>query len=174
MNLVLKRSENGDVQPRERVVRTEPTGVAGLCRGHLRIAAALLAVSQALVCGCGQRGPTLCTVSGTVTLDGVQPTAEVVFEPANGLYAAAAARTKNGQFTLRIPKGECLVRITGWIPGPARSPATSKPPGGEDAEVENVIGIPKHYNLETTLTADVKKSGDRFDFELESAPSKKR
>jgi hypothetical protein len=132
------------------------------------------------VCGCGPRDPKLCVVSGTASFDG-QPIsrAEIIFEPKSGQFAAGAAIIVNGEFkALRVAPGESYVRISGALksePLPQTQPARREESPGIPLDVPmKVTRIPPRYNDETILTADVKKSGDRFDFKLESAPVKKR
>jgi hypothetical protein len=132
------------------------------------------------VCGCSSRGPTLCTVSGTASFDGQPiPRAEIIFEPKSGQFAPGASIIVNGEFkALRVAPGESSVRISGAIktePLPQSQPASREEIPGIQVDVPmKVTRIPPRYNDETILTADVKKSGDRFDFKLESAPVKKR
>jgi hypothetical protein len=123
--------------------------------------------------GCGQSDRA--SVSGRVTLDGQPlqsgsitffptgntkgPTAGDVIE--GGIYSVSASRGPvAGQYRVEIRS----MRKTGRkirVPVPA-------PPGTMMDEL--VSGIPAIYNDESTLTAEVIKGKNHFDFDLKSKP----
>lgn len=119
-----------------------------------------------LVVGCGQGGPPMGKVSGTVTLDG-NPLAdvEVEFTPqAEGGSPSYGQTDASGQYDLMFSLdrkgalvGKHTVRIT-------------VPEFDEDGDpIVSTIEIPAKYNSESELTADVPKGGDTIDFALESS-----
>jgi len=99
------------------------------------------------------------SVTGTVKYDGKEvDEGDMIFEPDNKSLAPEGAKIKGGKYSANLPKGKYKVRITAnrTIPG-------KKGPMGEDA-VEQYI--PKKYNEETTLTADVTGDKKSIDFEM--------
>ncbi|MFO0950537.1 MAG: hypothetical protein U0835_05170 [Isosphaeraceae bacterium] len=144
-----------------------------LLRSRSALAAAVLALA-ALAPGCGSepadfpREP----VAGTITLDG-RPLDEglITFTPTDKPEPVVSAVVTDGAFTLGRPDGPA--------PGPHRVEVWSQKPTGKTvrdpdragekvAEVRSVV--PEHYNVNTTLTAEVKPGADnRFEFGLSSA-----
>lgn len=120
-----------------------------------------------MVCsGCGQSGPEVASVEGTVTLDGQPlPNASVIFVPEGGRPAAAMTDAE-GHYVLTFSKdkqgatpGKHKVRITTFV---------------EADEGEGIEGqpekVPMKYNAQTTLEFVVeegKKNIANFDLDSE-------
>jgi hypothetical protein len=127
---------------------------------RLFIAFTLWAVG--LLAGCG--GPQAAEVNGTVTLDS-KPLADgdIIFEDPQGKTTPAGGKVADGRYSVAVAPGPKKVRIN-----------ASKPPSKPDpvmgmAPVESMI--PKQYNSETKLTADVKAGKqDGVNFDLKSKP----
>ena len=139
----------------------------------------LLLASSAL-CGCGAeddypREP----FSGTVTIDG-RPLdkGHIVFEPKGQQPTQSGSEVVGGRFD--IP------REAGAMPGPyvvavfaddAPLPVGVQPGTAEaDAAIRKaartVVKVPRKYNVETTLTAEIKAGGpNAFAFDLSSKPA---
>lgn len=121
-----------------------------------------LGLSAALMlAGCGQGGPTRCEVVGKVTLDG-QPvaTGEVLFLPADGIGPSDACPIVNGEFKGQVTPGAKQVQVNS-----TKDTGKVAPDGLPD--YQNII--PKQYNTESTLTAEIKQ-GDAtpLSFDLKS------
>lgn len=83
-----------------------------------------------------------------------------MFLPSNKSNAPQGSTIKDGAYKLRAEAGSYRVQITAIRPVPGK-----KGPMGEDA-VEQYI--PKNYNEQTTLTAEVKEGHNQLDFPLTS------
>jgi hypothetical protein len=159
--------------------------------GTKSISALLLGVVAALSCGCGQTGPDygslgLCSVQGTVTLDGTPlEKALVLFEAADATFSYGLTDGSGHyelMFNSRQPgamKGSKVVRI--WssrgIPGAseAGSGEEGEDPddatGGTEGGAAKPAGqerIPAKYNRQSELTATVEKESETFNFDLRS------
>jgi hypothetical protein len=136
------------------LIRARVVGMIGLS----------VALSMAVV-GCGQGGPPMGKVSGTITLDG-EPlaNADVEFTPqfdgaspsygdtdANGQYDLVFSRSRKGAWV-----GKHTVRIM-----PSLTDAN-----GDD--IEPTYKLPARYNAKSELTAEVPKGGGTIDFDLTS------
>lgn len=125
----------------------------------------LLAVAVLSLVGCGPSGPVTYPVSGTVTFDG-QPLPEgfITFVP-EGDISPDAGKIVEGKFEFRAQAGKKRIEIN----------ANRTKPG---AKVEPSMGavpfeqyIPEAYNTKSTLTEEVKSSGEnKFTFDLKSKP----
>lgn len=121
------------------------------------------------VAGCSARPagqPEIAPVSGTVTLDG-QPLAgvSVVFESDRGVLSFGNTDDE-GRYTvsyIRSARGAGLGRNVVRISTPTMGPSS---PLRKDK-------IPSIYNTASTLTVDVVKGRNVFDFTLKSKPSGK-
>ena len=126
-------------------------------RGFIGFAAVLGAL--VMIQGCGQSGPKMLDVKGTVNFDG-KPVAEgdIAFLPENEAVGGEGAKIKDGQYSMKVKEGRNKVRITGSrvVPG-------KKGPMGEDW-VEQFI--PQKYNDTTTLTAEVSAGKTQHNFDL--------
>ncbi|HEV7282141.1 MAG TPA: carboxypeptidase-like regulatory domain-containing protein [Pirellulaceae bacterium] len=120
----------------------------------LAAAAFISAVLLATTVGCG---PTLGSVSGTVTMDG-QPVegVQLDFEPVEGGAGATGFTDEQGNYGLMFPgrqegapPGEYFVRLTGAE--------------RDDAEP---LKIPTKYNVESDLKRTVEAGSNDFDFEI--------
>lgn len=148
-------------------------------RPHLTV---LLLIPPALSCGCGveadyPREP----LSGVVTIDG-QPLGKghIVFEPKGQQPTQSGGEVIDGKFN--VP------REAGAMPGPyvvavfaddAPLPVGVQPGTVEaDAAIrkaaKTVLKVPQQYNINTTLTAEIKAGGpNAFTFDLSSKPAGK-
>ncbi len=157
-----------------------------------RISALLLAVIAALSGGCGQTDPDygslgLCSVQGTVTLDGTPlEKALVLFESADGTFSYGLTDA-SGHYELMFNsrqtgalKGSKIVRIWSSRGNPGGSEAGS---GGEGEDPDAAADgteeggaakpagqerVPAKYNRQSELTATVDKATETFDFDLRS------
>jgi hypothetical protein len=131
--------------------------------GVIRSALVLLV---ALVFGCAPSGPKTYPVSGTVTFDG-QPLQDgyVTFVSSGGDIGPDAGKISAGEFSFRAQAGPKRVEIQANRPKPG---AAADPAMGA---VPQEQFIPSHYNLQSTLTAEVKPDGEnRYEFQLKSKP----
>ncbi|MCL2622403.1 MAG: hypothetical protein FWD31_01955 [Planctomycetaceae bacterium] len=106
-------------------------------------------------------------VQGKVSYDGkAVARGSIAFVGENGKGTVFGEQFQNGSFSARVPKGEYLVKITGFesvkldqpIPGIAGSPPTThvdKP------------SIPGKYNMFSQMTIEIDGSKKVFDFDLE-------
>ena len=120
--------------------------------------AALLVAT--LVCGCSH-GPKLYPVSGAVTFDGA-PVAEgdILFLPVDTALAPEPGTIKDGKYALQAREGKKRVEIR----ASKIQPGGAKGAGGEPVPEEY---LPRIYNSESTLSAEVKSSGEnKIDFPL--------
>lgn len=137
----------------------------------------ILVIGSLLVAGCGGSGERLAPVEGTVTLDG-EPlaNARVEFElsaenPSYGKVSGSAAYGRTdakGRYKLKYthekngaPVGKHVVRIT------TRDTTID----AEGNEVQVPERLPRKYNLDSELTAEVKPESNNIPFALELAPS---
>jgi hypothetical protein len=160
--------------------------------GTKRLAALLLGVFAAILCGCGQTGPDygslgLCSVQGTVTLDGTPlERALVQFEAADTTFSYGLTDGSGHyelMFNSRQPgtmKGSKIVRI--WssrgIPGAAEAGsgeegedpdnAVAGVEGGDAAKPAGQERVPAKYNRQSKLTANVENESETFNFDLRS------
>jgi hypothetical protein len=125
---------------------------------------ALFAASAMLLAGCGPTGPVTHTVSGTVTFDGV-PVAkgDIIFRDAAGQDKSYGGQITDGKFSFESSPGKKKVEINAMREVPGKMDTSN--PGAEVPLMEQYI--PKQYNTESTLTAEVPGSGD-FTFDLKS------
>jgi hypothetical protein len=115
----------------------------------------------ALLAGCGERGPSLANVSGTVTLDGQPlPNARVTFYPVSGIRESTGLTDPSGKYELIYLRdthgaalGDHVVRIH------------------KQAIEEGVAApspLPLKYNEESELTTIVVSGQNTCDFSLHS------
>lgn len=132
-----------------------------------RLAAAMVLPASFLIAchGCGGQAaktPPLAQVTGTVTLDG-RPLAEarVDFEPKASAATAHGLTDASGKYTLYYTQG-----VKGAAIGPhvVRIEASPMP----DASGKMPAQVPAKYNMNSTLTAEVKAGDNTFDFPLTS------
>jgi hypothetical protein len=113
------------------------------------------------VYGCSPTGG-LQEVTGNVTFDDKPiPEGDILFVPDDKALGAEAGKIKDGKYTVKAKPGPSHVKIMASHEVPGK-----KGPMGEDPAIEPYI--PKKYNDETELTADVGKGKDHFDFKLKS------
>lgn len=134
--------------------------------GRFLLVHALL-LTALLLAGCGRTGtgPDLYTVVGEVTLDGRPiPEGRILFRRADGDQKAFAAEIADGAYRLAAEPGQMKVEILASriVPGKFDTSNGGPEPVGE-------MYIPKQYNSESVLTAEVTPSGtNRIPFELQS------
>ena len=125
-----------------------------------RRAIGCLVISLLLVAGCGDKGPLRHQVTGTVNLDG-QPleSGQVLFIPSDGQGPADACPIVAGKFEGKVAPGAKRVEIT----------ATKEVPAAEPGGMPDYVTlVPKQYNTESTLTAEIKDGEAPLTFDLES------
>lgn len=112
--------------------------------------------------------PDMGQVTGTVTMDG-QPLADatVVFSPENG-RPASGKTDASGKYELiyiRDEKGckigKCKVSISTLV-------EAAEAEGEDNKKPENPEKVAASFNTNTTLTAEVKKGENTFDFEVKA------
>ncbi|OWK37556.1 hypothetical protein FRUB_06676 [Fimbriiglobus ruber] len=104
--------------------------------------------------GCGPSGPKMVPVSGEVTFNGKPvETGDILFMPAEGHAAPEGGRIVNGRYECTCVPGKkrVEVRATREIPGTSDSMRGGRP------RVEDYV--PRQFNVDTTLTADVPAAG---------------
>lgn len=106
--------------------------------------------------------PPMIAVKGIVKLDGKpMPTGDVFFSVPG--YAPSKLKVSNGAFSGEAYEGTNRVEIMTYKDGPAMS----TDPGGPPTKV-NIL--PKRYNSDTKLSADVKSGSDNdFKFDVTSS-----
>lgn len=124
-------------------------------------------MTAVLLCGCGGE-PAGSSVYGEVTFQG-KPLDQgmIIFSPAEGQGTLSGGPIKDGRYTVPaesgLAPGKYTVRISSTEGG---GPST----GGlrdDVPEVEAKERIPAQYNVQTTLTAEVKESGEnKFDYDI--------
>ncbi len=138
-------------------------------------------VSAALVpfiAGCGDSGPKLHPVSGTVTLEGKPlPNAGVMFFPRGATLgnACVGITDADGKYTLKpegrggtgAPEGEFAVTISKMKDPPPGKPGESAP---AETGLEETLS-PKYWDSAITiLSAKVPAGGTTVDFPLKRRP----
>lgn len=130
----------------------------------------ILLVSFLAFCGCEEKKLTL---SGNVSFDGAPLNdGGIVFVPVDNPQTEFKEKIIDGKYTISIPAattGNMLVRIY--------ATRLDTPQDGAVSEAElklnpsigmtTIMYIPKRYNTESTLTADVSPTTTTFDFQLE-------
>ncbi|MBQ9874454.1 MAG: hypothetical protein IJM30_08310 [Thermoguttaceae bacterium] len=133
-------------------------------RKNIALHAALFSVLLCLaaLAGCA-KNDGLCTVEGTVTLDGA-PLAEgtINFGPMAGSSGTATgAKIENGKYSARASEGEMIVNIRSQ-----KKETTQDPEHGETMTFTELI--PEKYNQQSELKATIKPGKNTFDFDLKS------
>jgi hypothetical protein len=131
-----------------------------------RLSRAVGLLLVALAAGCGES--KTCEVSGTVTWNGeALPEGDILFVPADGKGPPAATKVRGGGFKLQVPPGKKKVEVH------ASRPAGPVDPVMKTARREPYI--PRRYNDQTVLEADVTRGGgNHFTFALDDKPAASR
>jgi hypothetical protein len=132
-------------------------------KSYLIIGASL---SMMVCSGCGESGPEVASVEGTVKLDGQPlPDATVMFIPENG-RPAAAMTDAGGHYVLTFTEGR-----KGAMPGKHKVRITTFREADESEEIEGQPEkVPMKYNAQTTLEFEVEAGKKNIaDFDLDSA-----
>jgi hypothetical protein len=119
-----------------------------------------------VVSGCGDAGPPMGEVTGTVTVDG-EPAQEgaISFYPTDGKSSTAGAAIKGGRYTAQVPVGESKVEIrVSKIVGHRKLYDTP------DSETQPILEqvLPAKYNDQTELLIDVASGANEQNYDLES------
>ncbi len=116
-----------------------------------------------LLAGCG--GPSLATVTGVVQCDGAPlKKGEIIFEAADADSTPESAQIKDGKYRVTIAPGKKIVRINASRGNGIVDPLM-KTEGRESM-------IPTEFNVQSTLTADLKAGQqDGVNFEDTSIPA---
>jgi len=111
-----------------------------------------------VITGCGPSGPTMRTISGTVTYDG-QPVSngQIIFRATDAGGVGDAGPIKDGKYEAKVRGGPKTVEITAQ-----RETGKKDSLGG--AEVEQFI--PENYNTKTELKADISDDNSALNFDL--------
>ena len=144
-----------------------------MTRRLLRIAMLLIACHTLVGCGSSSDLPPAYPVSGKVTLDGKPvPEGRILFRDAAGKLRGDGGTITNGEFAFESTAGKKKVVITAQREVPGKKGVPAAP--GEPAPPLMEQYIPKAYNDQTTLEADVTDTAEKntFDFSLTSAPAK--
>jgi hypothetical protein len=125
----------------------------------------VLVVLVVLTAGCG--GSAKVVVKGTVTLDG-NPLEEgaINFFPADGSGTTAGGVISGGNFSVPVPAGSVIVRISA-SKVIRREPMYAGDPKGPMKEIRTDI-IPAKYNAQSELKLDVKSGMDDVKYDLTS------
>lgn len=116
------------------------------------------------VAGCGDGGPPLLSVSGTVTFDGVPLEAgQLTFRPVDPRAKPRVATVQRGHYEVRLPAGRMIVEAHAVRAAPA---LVTQDMGSGPQEM-----VPARYRgPDSVLQIEVLEAGDnRFPFVLESA-----
>lgn len=120
----------------------------------------LAAMSLCLIAGCGESGPQLGDVSGTVTVDGQPvPGLSVQFEPKGGGPGSMGGTGSDGKYKIQFRRG-----TTGAVVGTHVVRVTV----AETEEEGPTVTIPDKYNTQSELTFDVKPGENTFDIQIET------
>ena len=127
----------------------------------------MVALLLALVSGCGDSGPSLNSVEGTVTLDG-QPLAKAIvnFEPAGeaGERSSYDGQTdESGHYVLHATASQ-----KGAEPGDYTVHITLPKLASDDPNAKTAPKLPAKYNTQSELKATVKEGKNTFDWPLKS------
>jgi hypothetical protein len=147
-------------------LRLNPASPQMNCRLRTWSRWTLLFASLALI-GCGNDGPPLGRVSGTVKLNG-EPLGEasIEFQPDEG-SPSYGLTDEDGEYELLYTtdrKGAMLGKHTVRI-------STYKALPSEDGSRKEVPElVPAEYNAESTLVREVESGGQTMDFDLEGPP----
>ncbi|NLX96215.1 MAG: carboxypeptidase regulatory-like domain-containing protein [Rhodopirellula sp.] len=122
---------------------------------------AVMAITGCLGCGPSADVPDLGQVQGTVTLDGAPlPGASIRFEPKGEGAMATGLTDASGKYEMWYTSdvkgaalGAHIVRI-------------ETPPNPDPATGAEPVHLPAKYNMDSTLSADVKAGENKIDFEL--------
>lgn len=120
----------------------------------------------ALACGCGGNADGRVSVSGSVSYNG-EPveSGSITFVPTDSKKPRAAGEILNGKYTIPADKGP--------MPGPHKVEILANKKTGKQVTVPGDTGnktdqvkqiLPAKYNTATTLTAEIKPSGNAVDF----------
>lgn len=153
------------------LMRSQLTGLGLPCLAAIVV----LVLGGLCISGCG--GPKnrhgRVPISGTVTLDGVPlKTGFVVFEPKSGQPTQSGGMIADGKFEVPAPHGAAPGTYSvAFYSGDGEAPITKYEPGTPEYEAVAMKAageqVPRKYNIDTKLTAEVTEDGDNFfPFEL--------
>jgi hypothetical protein len=131
-----------------------------------RVAQVILLAALIFASGCN-RGPTMGTVRGEVTLDG-QPLKEgrVLFTPVDGQGQTGGATIADGKFTAEVPLGKMQVQINANKVVGRKAAYEGVPNSPMYDEVVELI--PARYNAHSEITLEVKPGTQDAKYELKS------
>ncbi len=123
---------------------------------YMRSNALLLGAMLSLITGCGESGPTLTEVQGTVLLDGKPlPNASLEFSPEKKGSPSYGTTDESGRYKLRFDRDR-----DGAEPGPHKVRISM--------EGDSKIKLPSRYNEQTELREVVSPGGSTIDFDLKT------
>lgn len=117
--------------------------------------------------GCG-KGDGLCSVEGTVTLDGVPvATGTINFGPMAGQHGTATgAKIVDGKYSAKASEGEMVVSVYSQKLEKLENPTEDdKAHGVTERRVEL---IPEKYNRQSELKCTIKPGKNTVDFDLKT------
>jgi hypothetical protein len=124
--------------------------------------------------GCGPRSDRL-EISGEVRLDGAPlDDGTIRFTSLGPKMMAAGAQVENGEFNIPQEKGllPATYHVSISAPDAAAPPIMTRGPEGRLGAPVQPDRIPRAYNLESTLRAEVTADGDNyFQFDLDGQAS---
>lgn len=131
-------------------------------------------IASLLFCwGCGgSDGPPRSSVRGKITLDGAEiAEGTITFFPTGGTKGPTAGTTISaGRYAIAADRGPVAGRYRIEIHGPRKTGRQVPAPGpvvNAKALVDEIVEtVPKRYNLQSTLEADVKPGRNELDFAL--------
>lgn len=154
---------------------------------RLLYSAAFCSLACLAFAGCGEGGPELGRVTGTVTMDGDPlPNALVTFVPQEGGRASTGVTNENGEYELiyQNRKGALLgqhkVTVTTMRQAEAAPEMSSdseeymkQATGGDPSQYDQVFEekIPPRYNKDSELVEEVQSGSNEIDLELTSGAS---
>jgi hypothetical protein len=130
---------------------------------------ALFLAAITTLSGCG---PTMGTVSGSVTVDGQPVTSGVIsFVPADGKGTPVTVDITSGNYTAQAAAGSKRVQISAPTVTGRR-----KEYEGPDAPLVDITEeiVPPKYNSDTELTFEVKPGANQKDWAVESMRGKRK
>jgi hypothetical protein len=127
--------------------------------------ACLLALAL-MVSGCGESGPPMGEVTGTVTVAGEPAsTGSIAFFPTDGKSATAGAPIEGGRYTAQVPLGESKVEIR-----VSKTVGHKKLYDTPDSPTKAIMEetLPAKYNDQTELTINVELGVNEQNYDLEA------
>ena len=119
-------------------------------------------VLLAVLSGCGGDGKT--AVSGTVSWEG-KPIANgmIEFAPQDGKTATAAGIIANGSYSVRVPQGEKIVRLSAFVEA-GRRHVVDKATNVDTYVTDTKQILPPNLNVKSTISCTIKGSRQTYNY----------